>query len=127
MSNSLCVTSLFHFFSHHPAGPKTIHFWAPTFKWVRVLLLIGVLQSPSVPAQSYVCCPPSPRPQGLVIAGIADINRPAHKLSVRQSTALAATGKYNFIRMQYANAGLKESSGKKSRITHSLYLFSIST
>ena len=30
--------------------------------------------------------------QALVIAGIADVNRPAHKLSVRQSGALAATG-----------------------------------
>lgn len=27
-----------------------------------------------------------------MIAGIADVNRPAHKLSVRQSGALAATG-----------------------------------
>ena len=49
-------------FLNPPAGPKTIHFWAPTFKW------------------------------GLVIAGIADIARPAHKLSTRQSVALAATG-----------------------------------
>lgn len=30
--------------------------------------------------------------QALVIAGIADVNRPAHKLSLRQSGALAATG-----------------------------------
>ena len=30
--------------------------------------------------------------QALVIAGLADANRPAHKLSVRQSGALAATG-----------------------------------
>lgn len=49
-------------FLNHPAGPKTIFFWAPAFKWA------------------------------LVIAGIADVNRPAHKLSVRQSGALAATG-----------------------------------
>ncbi|XP_065175125.1 mitochondrial pyruvate carrier 2-like [Sycon ciliatum] len=46
----------------HPAGLKTVHFWAPTFKW------------------------------GLVIAGIADMARPADKLSDFQSTALAATG-----------------------------------
>ncbi|XP_071136148.1 uncharacterized protein [Mytilus edulis] len=49
-------------FWNHPAGPKTIFFWAPSFKW------------------------------GLVIAGIADIARPAEKLSPPQSTALAATG-----------------------------------
>lgn len=47
---------------NHPAGLKTIHFWAPAFKW------------------------------GLVLAGIADVARPPEKLSVRQSTALALTG-----------------------------------
>uniref|UniRef100_A0A915KM59 Mitochondrial pyruvate carrier n=1 Tax=Romanomermis culicivorax TaxID=13658 RepID=A0A915KM59_ROMCU len=47
---------------NHPAGPKTIFFWAPTFKW------------------------------GLVIAGLADIQRPAEKLSLPQTTALACTG-----------------------------------
>ncbi|XP_033635603.1 mitochondrial pyruvate carrier 4-like [Asterias rubens] len=47
---------------NHPAGLKTIHFWAPMFKWC------------------------------LVIAGLADYARPAEKLSVSQSGALAATG-----------------------------------
>ncbi|XP_046671221.1 mitochondrial pyruvate carrier 2-like [Homalodisca vitripennis] len=42
--------------------PKTVFFWAPCFKW------------------------------GLVIAGIGDLQRPAEKLSVSQSSALAATG-----------------------------------
>uniref|UniRef100_A0A8D8STE7 Mitochondrial pyruvate carrier n=1 Tax=Cacopsylla melanoneura TaxID=428564 RepID=A0A8D8STE7_9HEMI len=46
----------------HPAGPKTVFFWAPAFKW------------------------------GLVIAGIGDLTRPPDKLSVPQSSALAATG-----------------------------------
>ncbi|KAI5705629.1 hypothetical protein M8J76_013084 [Diaphorina citri] len=46
----------------HPAGPKTVFFWAPMFKW------------------------------GLVIAGIGDLTRPAEKLSISQSSALAATG-----------------------------------
>lgn len=46
----------------HPAGPKTVFFWAPAFKW------------------------------GLVIAGIGDLTRPADKLSISQSSALAATG-----------------------------------
>ncbi|TNN15021.1 putative mitochondrial pyruvate carrier 2 [Schistosoma japonicum] len=46
----------------HPAGPKTIFFWAPTFKWL------------------------------LVIAGLADINRPVQNVSLYQSAALAATG-----------------------------------
>jgi hypothetical protein len=46
----------------HPAGPKTIHFWAPFAKW------------------------------SLVIAGIGDLARPADKLSKNQSLSLAATG-----------------------------------
>jgi len=46
----------------HPAGPQTVFFWAPCFKW------------------------------GLVIAGLGDLKRPAEKLSVSQSGALAATG-----------------------------------
>jgi len=46
----------------HPAGPKTVFFWAPMFKW------------------------------GLVIAGLGDLARPAEKLSIPQSGSLAATG-----------------------------------
>ena len=52
-----------------PAGPLTIFFWAPAFKWA------------------------------LVIAGLADLARPAEKLSMRQSTALALTG---FIWSRYS-------------------------
>ncbi|XP_011631235.2 mitochondrial pyruvate carrier 2-like [Pogonomyrmex barbatus] len=46
----------------HPAGPTTIFFWAPTFKW------------------------------GLVIAGIGDINRPADTISLSQTASLMITG-----------------------------------
>ncbi|KAH9481043.1 Mitochondrial pyruvate carrier 2 [Psilocybe cubensis] len=49
-------------FINHPAGPKTVFFWAPFMKW------------------------------GLVAAGLKDMNRPADKLSVSQNLALAATG-----------------------------------
>jgi hypothetical protein len=49
-------------FLNHPAGPKTIHFWAPAFKW------------------------------GLVIAGLADIHRPVEQISGPQSIALSTTG-----------------------------------
>ncbi|KAM6955421.1 mitochondrial pyruvate carrier 2b [Lycodopsis pacificus] len=47
---------------NHPAGPKTVFFWAPMFKW------------------------------GLVGAGLADMTRPADKLSTSQSAVLTATG-----------------------------------
>ncbi|XP_011499183.1 PREDICTED: mitochondrial pyruvate carrier 2-like [Ceratosolen solmsi marchali] len=46
----------------HPAGPTTIFFWAPTFKW------------------------------GLVIAGIGDINRPVDSISMSQTFSLMLTG-----------------------------------
>ncbi|GJQ68972.1 hypothetical protein Trydic_g6157 [Trypoxylus dichotomus] len=47
----------------HPAGPKTIFFWAPAFKW------------------------------GLVMAGIGDIlSRHPSQISTSQSCALAVTG-----------------------------------
>ncbi|MEQ2223109.1 Mitochondrial pyruvate carrier 2 [Ilyodon furcidens] len=44
------------------SGPKTVFFWAPVFKW------------------------------GLVFAGLADMTRPADKLSTSQSAVLTATG-----------------------------------
>ncbi|XP_034835803.1 mitochondrial pyruvate carrier 2-like isoform X1 [Maniola hyperantus] len=46
----------------HDAGPKTIFFWAPAFKW------------------------------GLVLAGLGDLRRPVEALSVPQCASLAATG-----------------------------------
>ncbi|CAO3647564.1 unnamed protein product [Mucor fragilis] len=49
-------------FIDSPAGPKTIHFWAPAMKWA------------------------------LVIAGIGDMQRPAEKLSLTQNVSLMMTG-----------------------------------
>ncbi|KAI8476639.1 MAG: light induced protein like protein [Monoraphidium minutum] len=54
--------SKFAAFWNHPAGPKTIHFWAPTFKW------------------------------GITFANIADLERPPEKLSYPQQIAVTATG-----------------------------------
>ncbi|EON66423.1 hypothetical protein W97_05520 [Coniosporium apollinis CBS 100218] len=45
-----------------PIGPKTVHFWAPIFKW------------------------------GVVLTGISDFARPAESLSLTQNLALMATG-----------------------------------
>ncbi|KAL4428355.1 hypothetical protein ABPG75_002444 [Micractinium tetrahymenae] len=47
---------------NHPAGPKTVFFWAPTFKW------------------------------GISIANIADMQRPAETISYPQQIAITATG-----------------------------------
>jgi mitochondrial pyruvate carrier 2 len=49
-------------FWNHPAGPKTIHFWAPTFKW------------------------------GISIANIADFKKPPDAVSYPQQVAVTATG-----------------------------------
>jgi len=54
--------SKFQSFMNHPAGPKTVFFWAPLMKWC------------------------------LVAAGLKDLSRPADKLSISQNVALAATG-----------------------------------
>ncbi|KAI0347598.1 UPF0041-domain-containing protein [Trametopsis cervina] len=58
-------------FLNHPAGPKTVFFWAPMMKWC------------------------------LVGAGLKDLARPADKLSVSQNLALTATGfiwvRYSFV------------------------------
>ncbi|KAJ4982148.1 hypothetical protein NE237_032985 [Protea cynaroides] len=47
---------------NHPAGPKTIHFWAPTFKW------------------------------GISIANVADFAKPPEKISYPQQIAVTCTG-----------------------------------
>ncbi|KAI0279357.1 mitochondrial pyruvate carrier [Russula aff. rugulosa BPL654] len=63
--------SKFQSFMNHPAGPKTVFFWAPLMKWC------------------------------LVAAGLKDLARPADKLSASQNIALAATGfiwvRYSFV------------------------------
>ncbi|CAK5281366.1 unnamed protein product [Mycena citricolor] len=63
--------SKFASFMNHPAGPKTVFFWAPMMKWC------------------------------LVGAGLKDMGRPAEKLSLSQNLALTATGviwvRYSFV------------------------------
>ncbi|GJE98532.1 UPF0041-domain-containing protein [Phanerochaete sordida] len=68
---SAAAGSKFQQFMNHPAGPKTVFFWAPMMKWC------------------------------LVAAGLKDLARPADKLSVPQNLALTATGfiwvRYSFV------------------------------
>ncbi|KAF5285729.1 hypothetical protein FQR65_LT02257 [Abscondita terminalis] len=56
------VPQRFQPFWNHAAGPKTVFFWAPTFKW------------------------------GLVAAGISDLTRPEDSISIPQTLALASSG-----------------------------------
>ncbi|XP_009365149.2 mitochondrial pyruvate carrier 4-like isoform X2 [Pyrus x bretschneideri] len=60
--NHFMANSKLQAFWNHPAGPKTIHFWAPTFKW------------------------------GLTIANILDSATPPEKLSYPQQSVLACSG-----------------------------------
>ncbi|CAO3589241.1 unnamed protein product [Absidia cylindrospora] len=62
MAAATATQSTMQKFINSPAGPKTIHFWAPMMKWA------------------------------LVIAGISDLGRPAENLSLAQNTSLVATG-----------------------------------
>eukprot|EP00245_Coleochaete_scutata_P016028 TRINITY_DN734_c0_g1_i1.p1 TRINITY_DN734_c0_g1~~TRINITY_DN734_c0_g1_i1.p1 ORF type:complete len:111 (-),score=13.26 TRINITY_DN734_c0_g1_i1:530-862(-) len=56
---------------NHPAGPRTIFFWAPTFKW------------------------------GISFANIADFQKPPERISLPQQIAVTATGiiwsRYSFV------------------------------
>jgi len=71
MATGQASTTAFQKFMNSPAGPKTIFFWAPFFKW------------------------------GLVAAGVKDLGRPADQLSINQNIALTATGfiwvRYSFV------------------------------
>lgn len=84
---------------NHPAGPKTVFFWAPLMKWC------------------------------LVAAGMKDLSRPADKLSASQNIALAATGfiwvRYSFVikPINYSLAGVNfivgaTGLGQLARIYH---------
>lgn len=62
MASSAAHASKFTRFLNSETGPKTVHFWAPVFKWA------------------------------LVIAGFSDSQRPVEKVSGTQQMALMATG-----------------------------------
>lgn len=62
MASAAGHASKFQRFLNSETGPRTVHFWAPVFKW------------------------------SLVIAGLNDIQRPVEKLSGTQQLALFATG-----------------------------------
>ncbi|WRX09699.1 Mitochondrial pyruvate carrier - like 1 [Theobroma cacao] len=53
--------SKFQAFYNHPAGPKTIHFWAPTFKWaLNIANVVDISTKPaetvSYPQQAALAC-----------------------------------------------------------------------
>lgn len=85
-------------------GPKTVFFWAPIFKWVSfwkslcIFTLAPQYRQPighgrGKKKSHHPVKRALPPPQGLVVAGLADMTRPAEKLSTSQSAVLTATGK----------------------------------
>lgn len=62
MASAANHASKFQRFLNSETGPRTVHFWAPVFKW------------------------------SLVIAGLNDIQRPVEKISGTQQLALFCTG-----------------------------------
>jgi hypothetical protein len=71
--SSVATQSLLSRFINSPAGPKTIHFWAPTMKWVNITWI------------SYHSLLKNHLKQGLVIAGLSDSQKPADQLSLSQN------------------------------------------
>lgn len=62
MASTAAHTSKFTRYLQSETGPKTVHFWAPVFKWA------------------------------LVFAGVNDMQRPVEKISGTQQVALFCTG-----------------------------------
>ncbi|KAG6886260.1 Mitochondrial pyruvate carrier 2 [Termitomyces sp. T159_Od127] len=71
--------SKFQAFMNHPAGPKTVFFWAPLMKWC------------------------------LVAAGLKDLSRPAEKLSVSQNLGITQLGRIAHYRMNHPEEAKKVS------------------
>ena len=65
MSQASGLGSKLKSFWSHPAGPKTIHFWAPTFKW------------------------------GISLANVADFKRPADQVHNQTANLLPRSTKYS--------------------------------
>jgi hypothetical protein len=65
------MSGAFKRFVNHPAGPRTIFFWAPAMKW------------------------------SLVIAGLGDMQRPVENLSFTQNVALAGNTIIKFSYWSY--------------------------
>lgn len=61
--DGVTIRMKFQEFLNHPAGPRTIHFWAPAMKWA------------------------------LVVAGLADVTRPPERISPLQTSGTPKGGR----------------------------------
>ncbi|GAB2277754.1 Mitochondrial pyruvate carrier 4 [Dionaea muscipula] len=81
---------------NHPAGPKTIHFWAPTFKWVISIANAADFFKPpekiSYPQQLTVAC------TGLIWSRYSLVITPRNLNLFSVNLAMAGTGLYQLGR-----------------------------
>ncbi|OMO62970.1 hypothetical protein COLO4_32797 [Corchorus olitorius] len=89
--------SKFQAFYNHPAGPKTIHFWAPTFKWcINIANLVDISTRPaetvSCPQQAALAC------SGLIWARYSTVITPKNWNLFGVSIAMVATASYQLSR-----------------------------
>ncbi|PON44610.1 Mitochondrial pyruvate carrier [Trema orientale] len=90
------ATSKLQAFWNHPAGPKTIHFWAPTFKWgITIANILDSTKPPeelSYPQQAALTC------SGLVWAKYSTVITPKNWTLFSVSIGMAATAGYQLAR-----------------------------
>ncbi|CBI26694.3 hypothetical protein VitviT2T_029907 [Vitis vinifera] len=81
---------------NHPAGPKTIHFWAPTFKWGLSIANVADFSKPpetlSYPLQIVVAC------SGLIWSRYGMVITPRNWNLFSVNLAMAGTGMYQLSR-----------------------------
>ncbi|XP_042519287.1 mitochondrial pyruvate carrier 4-like [Macadamia integrifolia] len=81
---------------NHPAGPKTIHFWAPTCKWIISIAYVADFSKPpeiiSYPQQIAVTC------TGLIWSRYSLVIKPKNWNLFTVNVAMAAIGIYQIAR-----------------------------
>ncbi|KAK8938089.1 hypothetical protein KSP40_PGU015399 [Platanthera guangdongensis] len=90
------AASRLHSLWNHPAGPKTIHFWAPTFKWVISIANIADFSKPpekiGYPQQIVVAC------TGVIWSRYSLVITPRNLNLLCVNAAMAGTGLYQLAR-----------------------------
>ncbi|KAF8391620.1 hypothetical protein HHK36_023926 [Tetracentron sinense] len=81
---------------NHPAGPKTIHFWAPTFKWgISIANIVDFSKPPeklSYPHQIVVAC------SGVIWSRYSTVITPKNWNLLAVNASMAGTGMYQLAR-----------------------------
>ncbi|KAJ8642497.1 hypothetical protein MRB53_004245 [Persea americana] len=98
---------------YHPAGPKTIFFWAPTFKWGLSVANVADFSQPpekiSYPNQIVLAC------SGVIWARYSTVITPKNWNLLGVNAAMAGTAIYQLTRklQQDYNSDTQEAPAKK--------------